>query len=387
MFAPFEGLRFDPNVVGDVASATSPPYDVIDSDLRAQLEAASPYNMAHLLLPTDEDSEYVQRASVFRSWIDSGALRRDSASYYIYELTYEDRAGITRTGSGVLGSLAVMAFGDRILPHEETMAKHTTDRLANLTAMEANLDVILALSSSPDLAQAIAPDGEPALSFTAADVEHRLYPITDPARIEAITAAASSGAVSIADGHHRYTTALRYQAAQSSSGGWDQILTLLAPAAGSGFTVNPYHRTFAQWRLDPQALHTAFEVSPASDVVPARPGDLVVVPHLGGALQLTPRPEAIGGLANSWQQASAAIAREVLYPLLEVNEADADYVADDTAAVDRARSGSGGGAILVAPVTEEAIAEASEAGVRFPQKTTFFVPKPRAGLVIRTFDS
>ncbi|NNF68638.1 MAG: DUF1015 domain-containing protein [Acidimicrobiia bacterium] len=387
MFAPFPGLRFDPAIVGDVAAATSPPYDVIDAALRAELEASSPYNMAHILLPDEADPDYATRAELFSSWIDSGALRRDPDSYYVYELSYEDRAGLHRTGRGVLGSLAVMEFGDRILPHEETMAKHTTDRLANLTAMDGNLDVILALSSSPDLASAIEPNGPPALSFDAAGVEHRLYPITDAERIAEITRAAAGGAVSIADGHHRYTTALTYQAARDGHGGWDSILTLLAPTSGSGFTVGPYHRTFSRWRLDPNVLHTAFDVSPTTDVLPARPGDIVVVPHLGGALLLSPRPEAIANLPQPWQDASAAVAREVLYPLLEVTEADADYVSDDADAVSRARAGSGGGAILVAPVTEDAIAAASEAGVRFPQKTTFFVPKPRAGLVIRTFST
>ena len=387
MFAPFTGLRFDPAVVGDVAAATSPPYDVIDADLRASLEAASPYNMAHVLLPAEDDPAYEARAGVFRSWIATGALVRDEPSLYIYEIAYGGDGVHQRVARGVLGSLRVMPFGDRILPHEETMPKHTTDRLANLTAMQANLDVILALSASPTLADLLVPGDDPVLRFTVDGAEHRLYHVSDEARMDAITEAASAGAVSIADGHHRYTTALTYQAQQTGPGGWDGILAVLAPATGSGFTVGPYHRLFPTWRLDPQALHESFDVSPSADEGPSVAGEIVLVPATGGALRLVPRPDAISSLPAPWQQASTAVAREVLYPLLEIDESSADYVSDAGAAISRARATATGGAVLVAPVTEDAIAEASEQGIRFPQKTTFFVPKPRAGLVIRTFEA
>jgi hypothetical protein len=101
-----------------------------------------------------------------------------------------------------------------------------------------------------------------------------------------------------------------------------------------------------------------------------------------GTWGLVPRPEAIECLPQPWRAASTAVAREALYPLFGVDEASATYVADATEAL--ACIAGGGTAVLVAPVSEAAIASAGEVGLRFPSKTTFFVPKPRAGLVMRS---
>ena len=386
MFTPLRGLLFDPSLVSPtVADATSPPYDVIDDDERLALMEGSPHNMVRLLLPEGGDERYQRAAATLTGWREAGVLRPDtSPRFYIYEMDFLDPEGRTGTARGVLGTLVVEPLGDRIVGHEETMAKHRADRMALLEATEANLDVIVALSSAPDLAAAIEPIGTPRLSFGAGGVRHRLYDVADADRITAITDAVAGHGVAIADGHHRYTTALAYADGRDGSGPWDGILTFLAPAQGSGLYVAPYHRVFPSFRFDAGAVAAAFDIESAAPGPPHEPGDLVVAAG-DSSWHLRAREATLADLPAPLRGASAAIARRLLYPPLGVDEDDAWYTPDAERAV--AEAPPGGAALLVAPVSEEAIALAGEEGVRFPQKSTFFTPKPRAGLVIRTFDA
>jgi uncharacterized protein (DUF1015 family) len=385
MFSPFAGLRFDSRKVSSIADVTSPPYDVISPAEHVELQRRSAHNIVHVLLAAEGDPTYQAAAERYSSWRREGVLVRDpSPRFYLYLMDYIDPAGTAQTARGILGALDVIELGERVVGHEETMAKHRADRLAVLTATEANLDVIIALSSSPDLGGLLDPVGDPIIDFMAPDqVRHRLYPITEGDRIAAISEAVASHAVAIADGHHRYTTALAYRESRAAdgSGGWDAILALVAPAEGSGLTVGPYHRVFPSIELDHTVLADAFTISTIAAAAPQQPGDLVVVDEETATL-LSPRPEALDPLPLPWREASPAVARELLYPLVGISEDDSDYVADAADAI--ARATAGGAALLVAPVSEHAIAEAGDMGIRFPQKTTYFVPKPRAGLVVRT---
>jgi uncharacterized protein (DUF1015 family) len=390
MFSPFTGLLFDPDRVAPTSGdATSPPYDVIDAEERVRLLERSPYNVVRLLLAARGDKRYQQAAALLSSWRQTELLRPDPGPrYYLYEMDYRRPDDSLVTARGVVGALHVEPLGIRILPHEETMAKHRADRTAVLTATEANLDLIVALSASPDLGDLLAPTGAPRLDFTVEEVRHRLTDITDLERIEAISSAVAGHAVSIADGHHRYTTALAYREmreAKGEIGSWDGIMAMVAPAEGSGLRVAPYHRLFASGVLDESALTDSFEVLPTEPAEPTEPGTLVTVSR-ERSLFLRPRADRLASLPGPWREAGAAVAREILYPALGLAEDAAEYTPDWERAVAAAQSG-GGIAVLTAPVSEHAIADASDAGLRFPQKTTFFTPKPRAGLVARVFDT
>ena len=383
MFSPFAGWLFDPARVGDVGDATSPPYDVIDPAEHRALLAASPHNVVRLLLATDDDPGYTQAAATLERWCGDGSLRRDDGPrFYVYEMEYTAPDGRRRTAAGLLGALDLVELGTRVVPHEETMAKHRADRLAVLSATQANIDPIIALSAAPDLAPLLATRAAPRLAFTTADgVDHRLFDITEPDRIATITGTVAGHAVAIADGHHRYTTALGYRNGRDDDGDWTAILALVAPATGSGLTVGPYHRVFPALAFDPDRVTDAFSVQRHGG--PPAPGEIVIVTG-GERFRLSPLPEALGTLPEPWREASTAVARELLYPLLGVTEDDAGYVADANDAIDA--TPPGGSALLVAPVTERAMSAAGRDGLRFPQKSTYFVPKPRAGLVIRRFD-
>lgn len=366
---------------------TSPPYDVISDEQRTALKEASPYNIVHLLLAEPGDESYQGAAELFAEWRRDGVLVSDEApQMYLYEMEYVDADGTTHLARGALGALALLPLGEQVVGHEETMSKHRADRLAVLRATQANLDPIVALSAATDLAPLLVPTTEPRLDFLADGVGHRLYDIADPDRVAAIGESVAGHTVSIADGHHRYTTAGAYRDERSmvdGPGPWDSIMAVVAPAEGSGLRVAPYHRVLPGITLDRDRLETAFAVRLTEATEPSRPGVLVAVDDQG-AIELEAKPELAATLPAPWREASAAIARELLFPLLGATESEATYTPDRTIALERAKETSGT-AILVAPVSEHAIAAASEAGLRFPQKTTYFTPKPRAGLVVRVF--
>jgi uncharacterized protein (DUF1015 family) len=381
MLQPFRGTFFDPAAVSDTGAVTSPPYDVIDDHERERLRLASPHNVVRLLLPEGGGERYQQAGRTLRSWHRDGVLVDDpEPRLYLYQMTWTE-LGRQRVARGVVGALLLAELGDRVLPHEETMAGTRADRLAVLEATRANLDPIVALSASPDLLPLLVGEGAPRVAALASGVEHELFDIAGDAA-QRIVSTVDAHTMSIADGHHRYTTALGY-AAGRGPGPWSRILTVVAPAQGSGLRVAPYHRTFATAVLDRERLRTAFTVEDADPIPPTEPGAVVLVDSAGAVL-LRPHPEALDHLPPPWREASAAVARELLYPLLGVGEQDAVYTPDRDVAL--ATAAGGGLAVLVSPVTEHAIAAASEARLRFPQKTTFFTPKPRAGLVLRLFD-
>ncbi len=372
-----------------MGEATSPPYDVIDDEQRALLLAAAPHNVVRLLLPEGGEERYQRAAGRLAEWRDTGALAPDpEPRFYVYELEFPGPDGATTVACGVLGALQLAGLGDRVQPHEETMPKTRSDRLALLTATGANLDPIVVLSPADGLAAAMAPSGPPRLDFAAGGARHRLYDLTDPGRVAAVSAAVGGQPVVIADGHHRYLTALNHQAERSGPGPWDAIMAFVAPAVGSGLRIASAHRFFADLPGGLAPLNGSFGQEPAEARPPTEPGDLVVVPgpaHGGDPVRLRAAPTALASLPAPFRRASAAVARELLYPLLGVDEADATYHPDAAELVARLADHPRGAAVLTSPVDEQAVADAIAEGVVFPQKTTYFVPKPRAGLVIRAF--
>ena len=390
MFTPFSGWLFDAAAVADPGLATSPPYDVITERDRAALLARSPFNIVRLLLPGKSGSDTAEASRLLRRWGTDGTLRQDeSERFYLYETEYRGTDGVSHTTTGVIGALELREFDDGVVPHEETMRAFREDRLAVLRATRANLDPIIALSAAPELPALLSPPAAgPRVDFTEPDgSHHRLFEITDPEAIAALTAAVSGHPVAIADGHHRYSTALAYRKereAADGSGPWGCIMALLAPAEGSGMVIGPYHRALRDLRSpDLERAAVAFEITRSAPLPPTEAGHLVLVSP-SGAHHLAPRAEQLRGLAGPHRQSSTAVAEALLYPALATDESSAWYTADADEAIAVAAE-SEGTAVLVAPLPEHAVAEAGELGLRFPTKSTYFTPKPRAGLVLRWF--
>ena len=227
---PVRALRYDPEVVGDVARVVAPPYDVIAPAQRAILLARSPRNVVRIDLPVvepadaDPDDRYRRAAHLFAAWRSDGTLRKDPRpSIYVYEQTYTvPGSAVARVQRGFFGRMRIEPFGPDggVLPHERTLAGPKEDRYRLMRATGANLSPIVTLYTDASgraarlLAQVAARPS--ALDIVDDDgVRHRLWAVTadgstaGPA--EEICSLASAAPVTIADGHHRYETALRYR--------------------------------------------------------------------------------------------------------------------------------------------------------------------------------
>ena len=246
---PFPGLRY--RLDADLGVVTAPPYDVIDEEGRARLEAAHPQNAVRLILPRDiEPGDRYQRArATFEQWRTDGVLAADEPRLYVYRMVFTDESGARRRMTGVIGALELSPPGEGVLPHERTLPKAKSDRLELLRAVRANLDPVWGLSLSSGLSELFEPvmaAGGPSASCVDDDgVEHCLFPVEGDA-IEPIRAAIAASPLVIADGHHRYETALAYQEERRAAGaddpGADRIMMLVVELTDDQLEVRPIHR-------------------------------------------------------------------------------------------------------------------------------------------------
>jgi uncharacterized protein (DUF1015 family) len=370
MFTPFRGSYFADNV----AASTSPPYDMIDDVDR--FRESSPHNIARLLLPRSHE----EASRLLSRWRGTGIVRTDATPrFYLYTMQFRATNGNIREARGVVGAMQIEEFGPRVLAHEEIMGDTGTDRRQLLEATRANLDLIIALSSSRALAGLLEPVGTPRWVVETEGVRHAVYDLHD----SNIGAAIDAHPLAIADGHHRYTAALESHASRGLPGPWDSIMAFVAPAVGSGLDILPIHRFFPTLSWNPPEDH--FGIRPGPTTPPTEPGTITVVLQSGSWL-LTPRVEALRKLPLPWQRASTAVTRELLLPSLGVHESDADFHGDPARLLDRLANHPGGAVMLMAAVPDDAVAAAADDRLRFPRKTTLFMPKPLAGLIFRCFE-
>ncbi|MDQ1498213.1 MAG: hypothetical protein QOI86_1553 [Actinomycetota bacterium] len=405
---PFPGLRYQ---VAPLDAVTAPPYDVIDEESRARLEAAHPQNAVRLILPRDaEPGDRYQRArETFEQWRADGVLAADPPQLYVYRMTFTDPGETTggpRRMTGVVGALALSPPGEgTVLPHERTMPKARSDRLDLMRAVRANLDPVWGLSLSSGLSELIEPviaAGGAAVSCVDEDgVEHCLFPVAGEL-VERIRSAVAAAPLVIADGHHRYETALAYQEQQRAAGvddpGADRIMMLVVELAEEQLVVRPIHRLL--WGVGADLRARLAEVC---DVVPAGPNtadgvrqlvsDMDRTASMGlvdgdGLARLTPRLDVLGPAVAELPEPLRDVDAARFDALLDRIGApgEIDYRNDAVTVAAMVAKGAADAAVLLRPVSVAQIDTVAEAGLRMPQKTTFFQPKPLTGLVFRSLD-
>jgi uncharacterized protein (DUF1015 family) len=409
--APFRGLRFDPDVVGDPGAVTAPPYDVISPAARDAYEAQSPYNMVRLILARtgrEGPDRYRPVAELMASWRDQGALVLDPLpSLYLYEEAYELH-GRHRVQRGVLASVALDDTAAWVLPHERTMAGPVRDRLQLLEATRTNLSPVFGVYAGGGAAAGVLDDltaTPPAVdSVDEAGVRHRLWPVADQQRIAAWCGLLAGHRVLIADGHHRYRTSLAYRDAMRAAAGagpWDQLLMFLVDADLHGPSIQPIHRLLVDLpaRAVLEALAGDFEARPAGGTA-----------GLEAALAALPAETTGFGLVGagaSWllvaSDQAALVAEvgtgrhpldaEVLHgPVLAKRlgvkdfERQVRYENDLAAATAQVERGAVASLVVLRPTPFAQVVAVAQSGGTLPQKTTFFYPKPRDGLVLRPLD-
>jgi len=395
-FEPFAGVRYDLGLL-DLDDVVAPPYDVIGPDARAALEARSPFNVVHIDLARAENGRdpYTTARCRFDRWLAEGILSTDpEPGFYAYRMGYQNEQGASRQVVGVLGALEVAAPGEGdVLPHEETQHQIRDDRLKLLRACRADLSPVWGLSMAAGLSELLAPSGPPVARCTDEDgVHHRLWRMTQPGLVEAVAATVGSAPVVIADGHHRYATALihrdeRRAARGGAPGDEDLVMALVCELADGQASVRPIHRllTGLPENFDVRAaLEERFEPipdGPPLDTMPERMeahGALGLILPGGDAVLLRPRDGETA--AGSNRRPDAALLEEAL-GRLPAHRLTFDHSLASVAA--QVSTGTAQAGLLLRPVAVEQIATTARAGHRMPTKTTFFHPKPRTGMVFR----
>ena len=397
-FEPFPGIRYDLDRV-DLDDVVAPPYDVVGPEDQAGLEARSPYNVVRIDLPHDEAGRdrYEVARRTFDQWLAEGILSTDpEPGFYVYRMGYHDPEGQSRQIVGVLGALEVStpAEGGDVLPHEETQHRIRDDRLRLLRACRADLSPVWGLSLAEGLTELCSGGaGAPVGRCTDDEgVHHRLWRLSQPGVIEAVSRIVGSAPVVIADGHHRYATALAHRderrAAKGTTGGAeDLVLALVCELTDGQASVRPIHRVISglpegfdlRSALEPFFEPIAAEAPSALPEHMAERGGLGLVIDDDRGWVLVPRAgEPAGGARPDAALLDEALATLPAHEL--AFEPSLDTVVAGVA------SGKASGGVLLRPVDVRHIATTAVAGRRMPTKTTFFHPKPRTGMVFRRLD-
>lgn len=251
----FKGIRYNPDKIEDFGSVLAPPYDVISPGEQEELHEAHPLNVIRLILPKGEgDTKYERAAKTFRDWyIDDTLIQDKEPSIYPYYQDFEEN-GKKYTRKGFIARVKLEDFSTKkILPHEMTFPKHKLDRLKLNTACRANMSPVFSVYSEPEGSVEKLIDeklGEkPLFDVVYKDgIRNRLWKISDPETISLITAKMADMRFLIADGHHRYETALEYRRIQREKKGgageepFDYVMMYIARGEGEGLIINPTHR-------------------------------------------------------------------------------------------------------------------------------------------------
>jgi uncharacterized protein (DUF1015 family) len=255
---PFRALRYDTAVAGDIHDLTAPPYDIIFDEWRNRLYQRNPYNIIRLIrtkddpMPGEEADKYARAASTLEAWMKAWVLRlEERPSIYVCADTF-DHEGAERTRYGIIALVRVEPFGGEIHPHERTLSGPKVDRLKLVSATRANLSQIFGICRDPDgvfrkliLGVSSAP---PDVDFTDEQgIGRRMWTVSDPVIIDEVREFMRGRDVIVADGHHRYETALAYRdmmepARTSDDEPFDFVSMYFSSVDDPGMLILPTHR-------------------------------------------------------------------------------------------------------------------------------------------------
>lgn len=352
---PFRAVRYDEATAGPLASLVAPPYDVISPEARERLRARSPHNVVRLTLPDSEE----QAARDLAAWRASGVLVRDEApAAWALAQEYVGPDGVARRREGIVASLRAEPYERGVvLPHERTHAGPKEGRLRLLRATRTQLEPIFLLYDGPPPLS--PPEREPDLEAEGT----RLWRVEAAA---AITAAFAGTQLLIADGHHRYETALAYHGEQGTpESGF--LLVVLVSTGDPGLEIFPTHRLFASARRLEGAR------APAASVEAAL-----------AALEATD-PEAPAAVEVTREGVDFVTGPPGLLDVELVDTLGHDgiaYTPDRDEALRRVAAGEAEVAYLLRPTRIEDVFAVARRGEVMPQKSTYFFPKLLSGLLL-----
>ena len=424
---PFAGWRYDAGVAGDLTAVVAPPYDVIDDAHRDRLYDRSPHNVVRLILGREAD-RYGAAAACLRQWREQHVLVRDrQPALYLYSQEFP-LEGEVRMRSGIIGAVRLEPFDRGVIrPHEKTLSGPKADRLKLMDATRTNLSPIFCLyagaSKTLDEARTTAAARPPLADLIDEfGVRHLLSAVSDPAVAAAIAAELAPRTIYIADGHHRYETALAYRDNLAAGGALPPdhpanfVMMYLCSTADPGLVILPTHRLVGGLAgFDAKAflgvLGSAFHLRqfPHTD---AGASELQTALRAAAAGSFGFAVRGAGALHLATLADSGLMAREapgvapevraldvllldvvVLRKLLGVDahEAAQDgrlrYVKEAAEALASVRRGQADVACLLNATRMDEVARVCDAGETMPEKSTYFHPKLGSGFVFHSLES
>jgi uncharacterized protein (DUF1015 family) len=424
---PFRGITYDPSRV-DVSRVVAPPYDVITPKDQVRYYAQDPHNVVRLIAgevrPTDsaEDNKYLRAAAFFRQWLAEGILRKESErSIYVYQHQFLDpTSGEQKSRLGLIGVVELQPFGSGVLPHEQTHARAKADRLSLTRAVQANLSPIFSLYEDPKsaVAAAIKPalQQPPQLSITTEDGDrHAISAVHGDERLRALSEALRETPLYIADGHHRYETALNFRDKMRlehpeapPDAAFNFVLMLLVDVTDPGLVILPTHRIVRdlpdfdgaqlverlgeQHRAQRYPARTPFLEAMQQPTAAHRIGIIARNKLASGLISATvdlprrPSSDPVSALDVSVLHDQILKGQLGLGDELVEEERHISYSRDLDTAFDRVESGAADAAFVLRPPAVADVVAVAKAGQVMPQKSTYFYPKPASGIVFNPLD-
>ena len=409
---PFRGWRYNPAKVSDLSQVITQPYDKIPKELQQKYIAQHPNSFVHLILPAAADP-YSYSAATFKQWSAQNVLIRDQQpTIYVLHQEFEV-VGQKKTRKAFVAAIRADEFEKgTVLPHEFTLSKPKADRLNLLRATRNDYEQIFMLYDDPKgvVEQALSPAGEPTMQATDdLGVVQKVWAITDPAKLAAVRKALADKVMLIADGHHRYETAMNFRQEMEKAGNVpdDAALrfkgTAFVNIADPGLVILPTHRLLyglgnVNWDDVLARIAKWFAVRPIRDsdveAALARAGtDCVFALHTSKdktwLLRLTDR-SALDGLVKGRSADFRGLDVVVLHSLLiehvfgippaqiEEHVAYERKISETLAKVDSSKFQA---ALIMNPTRADQVQKVAAHGERMPQKSTDFYPKFISGLV------
>lgn len=421
-FLSFRGLRYNTEKV-ELSRVLCPPYDVIKGAARDELLAKDAHNIVAIELAARygenaTPEQYAASAALLEQWTQEGLFLRDDASYYVYEQQFlVPGTSDSLRRRGVIGALTVEEFGSGVLPHEHTLSGPKADRLNLLRALRTNTSPIFGLVADEDgwivrLIEDVVLDHPVCAATDAEGITHTLWKVTDDEMVNAFEAAFENEAVLIADGHHRYETALNYfKETGSQADGASSVMMMCVSTSDAGLVVLPTHRVVKNVEEARLAglvsrLSQLFEVTPtqhgpvelAASIPSEGTGQIAM--HLKGQsylLSLKNGLRHLESMESGRSEAYNTLDVSLLHRLILENELGVGqqelaagqhvlYTIDAEEAVRKVEAGEAGAAFLLRPTPVDQVQAVAASGDKMPQKSTYFYPKLMTGLVLRPLD-
>ncbi|MFP5211894.1 MAG: DUF1015 domain-containing protein [Acidobacteriota bacterium] len=435
--APFRGLRYNPEKVPNMAEVVIPPYDVISPEEQKFYHGLNPYNMVRLELgetfsgDSESDNPHTRAARYLSQWQSEGALIRDRLpTIYYHELDYSLAPGVRLTRYGFICALKLEDFSaGGVRPHEKTFSAVKAERLGLMTATHANLSSVFSLYSDPDESVdrtlKAAREKEPVMAFTDKHgMEHRMWRVSDPEALRKVERLMRDRAIFIADGHHRYETALGYRNLQrerhkdaSPRASFEYIMMYLSNLNQEGLTILPTHRllrNLGAW--EPEAVMKKAE--PFFEILRFDANDerrwraeleagAAEKQNTIGCLAGTDRefwllktkPEAVSSYLTDRSIPAllhgldvVVLDQVLLRGTLGLPDAflgdgnNIHFRHDASEAILGVRSGAYEAAFVINSTRIEQVQDVASAGLVMPHKSTYFYPKVGSGMVVHLLD-